>query len=63
MINEPLYRSADSKEGTCENLIIMQLEIIITFGKSIILIAQKKWVIHEFEASFPEKVGFNYNSK
>ena len=53
MINEPLYRSADSKEGTCENLIKIQLEIIITFGRSIVLIAQKKWVMHEFEARFP----------
>ena len=63
VINEPLYRSADSKKGTCENLIKIQLEIIITFGRSIVLVAQKKWVIHEFEARFPGKVGFNYTSK
>ena len=46
-----------------ENLIKIQLEIIITFGRSIVLIAQKKWVIHEFEARFPGKVSFNYTSK
>ena len=40
-----------------ENLIKIQLEIIITFGRSIILIA------HEFEARFPGKLDFNYTSK
>ena len=35
VINESLYRSADSKQGAWENLIKILLEIIRTFGRSV----------------------------
>ena len=45
----------DSKQGTCENLIKIQLEIIITFGRSTILSAQKKWVTMSLKLVFLKK--------